>query len=148
MSIDDDGTNPYETPRAFENAAASPTNLLPVGITLLGLSILYIFLMLLNLALYIPQTLSSSENTTFPATMCIYVLIVIAFNFMLITGAISILRRGSYVWALVTCCLAMVPMLGPCYILGIPVGIWGVVQLRKPGVRDSFRGVPYNQMRN
>ena len=36
-------------------------------------------------------------------------------------------------------CLAMVPIIGPCYFLGIPIGIWAFLLLRKPGVRESFR---------
>ena len=34
--------------------------------------------------------------------------------------------------------IAMVPMIGPCCILGIPFGIWAFITLRKPGVEEQF----------
>jgi len=35
--------------------------------------------------------------------------------------------------------VAMVPLLGPCCIVGIPFGIWAFMALGKPGVRNAFR---------
>ncbi len=136
-----DGTNPFsdtaEQPPAIPATASS--GLTGVGVTLLALSIVYIFLILTNLVVYVPMILDEPEDASFPITMCIYVAIIAAYNLVLITGAISILRRGTYIWAFITCCLAIVPFLGPCWILGIPVGIWGIVELRKQGVRETFK---------
>ena len=30
-------------------------------------------------------------------------------------------------WAMTVCILAVVPLIGPCYFLGVPIGIWGPV---------------------
>jgi hypothetical protein len=34
--------------------------------------------------------------------------------------------------------MALIPCLGPCYILGIPAGIWALVVLARPEVREAF----------
>jgi hypothetical protein len=38
----------------------------------------------------------------------------------------------------VTSIVAMVPCLGPCCIVGIPIGIWALVVLMKPEVKAAF----------
>ena len=57
---------------------------------------------------------------------------------LLISGAFSILRKGSYLWAVTTCILALIPGIGPCYLIAVPFGLWGLVLLRRPEIRDSF----------
>ncbi|MCE9554154.1 MAG: hypothetical protein K8T91_12365 [Planctomycetes bacterium] len=69
----------------------------------------------------------------------VWLLISIGYSLVLISGALSMARRGSYVWAVATSWLALVPLLGPCYFLAIPIGIWALIVLRKPAVRDSFK---------
>jgi hypothetical protein len=34
----------------------------------------------------------------------------------------------------------MIPLLSPGYLLGIPIGIWALVVLRKREARELFRG--------
>lgn len=34
--------------------------------------------------------------------------------------------------------LAMIPCLGPCCLIGIPIGIWALVVLFKPEVKSAF----------
>lgn len=49
------------------------------------------------------------------------------------------MRRGeSFQLAKVTSWLAMIPW-GPTVLLGLPAGIWALVSLHRPGVRESFR---------
>jgi hypothetical protein len=48
------------------------------------------------------------------------------------------MRHSSYLWAVTVCILAMLPFIGPCYLLAVPFGIWGLVALRRPEVRASF----------
>ena len=63
----------------------------------------------------------------------------ILYSLVLVTGCLSMLTRGSYVWALTTTFLAMIPLLTPCYFFGIPLGIWAFAVLKSPDVRASFR---------
>jgi hypothetical protein len=64
--------------------------------------------------------------------------LVIASSFVLY-GAIQMRNLKSYRTARAAAIVAMVPLLGPCCLLGIPFGIWAFVALGKPGVRDAFR---------
>ena len=48
------------------------------------------------------------------------------------------LSLRSYEFAMVAAILAMIPCLTPCCLLGLPFGIWAVVVLRKPGVKEYF----------
>jgi hypothetical protein len=34
--------------------------------------------------------------------------------------------------------VAVIPLIGPCCVLGIPFGIWALVALGKPGVQEAF----------
>jgi hypothetical protein len=36
--------------------------------------------------------------------------------------------------------VAMIPCIGPCCIIGIPIGIWSVMTLMKPEVKSAFVG--------
>jgi hypothetical protein len=36
--------------------------------------------------------------------------------------------------------VAMIPCIGPCCLIGIPIGIWSVVVLMKPEVKAAFTG--------
>jgi hypothetical protein len=106
--------------------------------TLLGTSLLYIFLMFTNVAVYLPRALEPSGERSFAIQMLIYVLIIIAYNVFLVLGASAILFRRGYTIAFLSCCFALMPVLGPCWLLGIPIGIWGILTLRRKDVRDSF----------
>jgi hypothetical protein len=65
--------------------------------------------------------------------------IILAANVVILIGAIRMQRLQSYSWAKVAATLAVIPCIGPCYLLGIPFGIWALVALSKPGVRQAFR---------
>jgi hypothetical protein len=56
-----------------------------------------------------------------------------------LAGSICMLRLRGYggAWAAAIC--AVVPVCSPCFVLGIPFGIWAIVLLRKPEVRQRFR---------
>jgi hypothetical protein len=136
--------NPY---RATTSNAIAPSplvarqQLLPVAIGLLVTSILHLMGFLYFCA-YVYGTVSSEETEGGrPNPMilyCLYSAIPALYCLLLITGAFSMLRRSSYLWAMTVCILAMIPFFGPCYFLAIPFGIWGLLILRRPEVRDSF----------
>jgi hypothetical protein len=52
-------------------------------------------------------------------------------------GAIQMLRLRSYGLAMASSIIAMLPCNG-CCLLGLPFGIWAVVMLAKPEVKDAF----------
>ena len=52
-------------------------------------------------------------------------------------GAVKMKNLQSYGLAMTACILAMLPC-HSCCLLGIPFGIWGLVMLSKPEVKDAF----------
>ena len=53
-------------------------------------------------------------------------------------GSIAMLKRERYGMAVAAASAMMVPVLGPCFGLTLPIGIWAIVLLRRDGVRDTF----------
>ena len=66
----------------------------------------------------------------------IILLIASAFVFY---GSLKMKNMRDYGTAKTAAIIAMVPLLGPCCVLGIPFGIWAFTVLQKPHVRDAFR---------
>ncbi|WP_246357910.1 hypothetical protein [Pyxidicoccus fallax] len=59
-------------------------------------------------------------------------------NGLIFFGALKMRGLQSYGLATTASILALIPCCGPCTCLGIPLGIWALVMLRKPEVRASF----------
>jgi hypothetical protein len=53
-------------------------------------------------------------------------------------GSIAMLRLRGYSNAMTAAVLAVIPICSPCFVLGIPFGIWAIVLLRRPEVRAMF----------
>jgi len=57
---------------------------------------------------------------------------------MLLSG-IQMRKLKGYKNAMTSSILAMIPIVSPCCIVGLPIGIWSVIVLCKPEVKDAFR---------
>ncbi len=125
-------------------ALAARNQLVPVAISLIVVSLIWVFLSAMGMA-YFYSAFSAPDadpdKRHISKIYILYMLISAAYSLLLISGAFSMLRQGSYVWAVTISCLALVPFLGPCYFLAIPIGIWALVVLRRPSVRDSFQRI-------
>ncbi len=66
------------------------------------------------------------------------VVIWVAVILAIIFGAICMIRLRGFRQAQVAAILAIIPICSPCYIMGIPFGIWALVQLNSPAVRGRF----------
>ncbi|WP_148618615.1 hypothetical protein [Mariniblastus fucicola] len=53
-------------------------------------------------------------------------------------GAFNMMKLKSYSSARSAAIVAVIPCISPCYILGIPFGIWALVVLSKPHVKQAF----------
>jgi hypothetical protein len=60
-------------------------------------------------------------------------------NLIVAIGGFLMYNRGSYGMAMTAAILAIVPCFSPCYLLGIPFGIWALVVLNDPDVKEAFR---------
>ena len=49
-------------------------------------------------------------------------------------------RRGPRL-SKAACIVAMIPCVGPCFVLGLPFGIWGWVVMNDHGVEQAFAGI-------
>ncbi|MFM7058736.1 MAG: hypothetical protein ACKO2P_17630 [Planctomycetota bacterium] len=72
----------------------------------------------------------------------VYSVLGVAFNGLILFGAISMLNVQRYVLAVTASVLMMLPVTSPCCLIGLPVGIWALVTLTRPGVSEAFRGTP------
>lgn len=57
-----------------------------------------------------------------------------------IYGAVQMMGGKKYGIAKAAAILSFVPITSCCFVIGIPVGIWCFVVLRRPDVRDLFEG--------
>jgi hypothetical protein len=53
-------------------------------------------------------------------------------------GALKMKRLENYGLVLGVSILAMIPCIGPCCVVGLPIGIWALVVLNKPEVKSYF----------
>ena len=58
---------------------------------------------------------------------------------IIIIGATRMKNLQTYGLALASSILAMIPCISPCCLLGLPIGIWAVVVLSNPEVKQAFR---------
>lgn len=59
-------------------------------------------------------------------------------NVAVALGAVSMLRLKNYRTANMAAILAIIPVCSPCFVLGIPFGIWAIVVLHRPEVKQHF----------
>lgn len=59
---------------------------------------------------------------------------------LVIYGSIQMLYGKKYGISKAAAIVSMIPFASCCFFIGIPVGIWSFVVLRKPHVRDIFEG--------
>ena len=60
---------------------------------------------------------------------------------VIIVGFLKMMKLQSYGFAMTATILAMIPCITPCCYLGLPFGIWGIVILCKPEVKEAFARV-------
>jgi hypothetical protein len=57
---------------------------------------------------------------------------------VVLVGAIRMLALRNYEFAMVAAILAIIPCATSCCALGLPFGIWALIVLRRPGIKDQF----------
>ncbi len=81
----------------------------------------------------------------FPQMANISILSIFAFHFIpalvIFFGAFQMLRLSSYAWSMAAAIVAIIA----CSLIGLPMGIWALIVLAQPDVREAFKrsaGVP------
>jgi hypothetical protein len=62
----------------------------------------------------------------------------LAFDGVMIYGALQMRNLKSFGLAMTSAILVMIPCAGCCCVLGLPVGIWALITLNKPEVKSAF----------
>jgi hypothetical protein len=76
------------------------------------------------------------DNPIFGLAFCLLSLVVQAF---MMFGAVQMLRGRMYGVSMATAVLSVIPCCGSsCYVFGIPFGVWALVVLNDPDVKNSF----------
>lgn len=131
--------NPYAAPQqsAVPPDPLDPWPLKRPGIMLILLSIL----MILGLPLSLFGNHISGMIPTGGLALLKYIGGYAAFamvSFITLLGGIAMVRKFSYRLATFGAFVASIPMVGPLYVLAIPFGIWALIELDKPEVRETF----------
>ena len=144
--------NPYSSPN--HNAAVKPVTAQAMvrspATALIVVSIICIvfitiallvsgFLLLSGTAARMQQPSIGMSKETQIAIRMAWSCAILAVNIVILVSAIKMRRLRSYSLAKTGAILAMIPCFGPCYLLGIPFGIWAIIVLNKPGVAEEFR---------
>lgn len=142
--------NPYQSPsgemhgemHARSRVSGPATGLMVVAAIFLALLVVgtafNIFLLTSGLAEQLEQPGGMSKNEQIIIRMMLGV-VLFAINSIILYGAWQMRNLQSLGMAKAACILAVIPCCGPCYICGIPFGIWGLVVLNDPQVQQAFR---------
>lgn len=118
--------------------------LLPPALFLIVFSLICVLLLLIGLALDVWLILNNPRGERILGRV-VWTFLMLAANVVIAVGAWAMIRLQSRGLALTACILAVIPCLGPCFILGIPFGIWGMVVLNDPRVRRAFDRESYDE---
>ena len=65
-------------------------------------------------------------------------LLIPVLNSVVVAGSIAMLAKKMHGLAIAGAICGLVPVCGPCFILGMPFGIWALVQLLDVNVKERF----------
>jgi len=69
----------------------------------------------------------------------VFNLVGVAVGVVVLLGALKMKKLESREWSMASAIMAMIPCISPCCIVGVPIGIWALVVLNKPEVKNAFR---------
>ena len=64
----------------------------------------------------------------------------IVMDILVIVGAYNLMKLKKFSMAMTGAVIACIPCCGPCIVLGIPFGIWALVLLNNPEIKQHFEG--------
>jgi hypothetical protein len=136
-------TNPYASPAPAPQAASSTHNPIRfLAIVLLILSLLTVLLIVASLPRQIVRIRAIDSSTPGGSGELLGSIVSLIvwplMNLAIALGAISMIRLTSYRSAYTAAIASLVPVCSPCFVLGIPFGIWAIVVLNRPEVRQRF----------
>jgi hypothetical protein len=135
-------TNPYASPAWQAGYGSSNNPLLLPAIFLLILSSLFVLLIIGSVPGQIIRMRAIDTSTSEGSGELIGSIVSLALwplmNVAIALGAISMIRLKNYRSAYTAAVLSVVPVCSPCFLLGIPFGIWAIVVLNRPEMKQRF----------
>ena len=129
--------NPYASPAP--GYGPPPSNpLLPPAIILLVLSTLYVMLTILSLPTQFENLRFSEPGSSVWVGTVLTITVTPLMNVVIAFGSLAMIRLKGYRWAYVATIFSLIPFCSPCFILGIPFGIWALVLLNRADVKERF----------
>jgi hypothetical protein len=133
--------NPYAPP-SLEAGANSSNPLLMPAMFLLIFSLLFVVILVVSLpmqALHLSTIDTSTDNgmVIWVGTIALLALLILA-NTAIAWGAFSMIQLKSYRSAYTAAVLSVIPFCSPCYVFGIPFGIWAIVLMNRPEIKQRF----------
>jgi hypothetical protein len=143
-------SNPYQPP-LFESRGPDPkdvvqgpaTALIVVSSIAVGVGLVFLLINFYLITSGAAEKLDQLNRGQIPHTTKITVrvvwgaILVVASTFVLF-GSIQMKKMKNYAFAKGAAIVSVIPCIGPCYILGLPFGIWALIVLGKPEVQDAF----------
>ena len=139
-------TNPYTPTHESEDTGkiTSSSTALPAGLLVLLLIPTLLYDAWFAIYVIAADLMNASKSIGWSFSMVrdwgflIKVVVVFSAHFLILVGAIRMWCKRSYWLAVASCVVSLIPVLTPALILGIPVGLWGLVVLRRDDVRSAF----------
>ena len=72
------------------------------------------------------------------ALQMVWTTVILITNVIILVAALRMRSLRNYGFCQLGAVLAIIPCTGPCYLFGIPFGIWAIIVMNRPGVRDAF----------
>jgi hypothetical protein len=143
MSESDRHANPYQSPAAYQSDAGPGNPLMIPAIVLLVLASVMLALILLSVPGQVLR-MQAIDTTTHEgqgelAGSIVALIVWIVMTAAILWGSVAMLRLRSYRDAFVAAVLSVIPICSPCFVLGIPFGIWAILVLMRPEVRARFQ---------
>jgi hypothetical protein len=84
----------------------------------------------------------SSFFLTFQGIQLIYCVWLAASAATMLFGSLQMLKVRRFGWSFAACIAAIIPNCECCFLISLPFGIWGLVVLLQPDVKQAFRYRP------
>jgi len=83
--------------------------------------------------------MAGGKDPASSAIAAVYFVVTVLASALVLIGGFKMLRLRSYQFVMASTVVAMIPCIGPCFaVLGVPFGIWAMVVLLKPEVKQAF----------
>jgi hypothetical protein len=130
------------TSEASRQVSGPATGLMVTGIVGAFFAVITLFISILNLGIApfirdeIPEKYAEFWEGSLGAASSIVEIAVAAF---IIFAALKMRELKQWELSLAASIVAMIPCISPCCILGLPIGIWALVVLLRPEVKEAFQ---------